>query len=108
MRSVSPPWRSQGGEGVPKQLGVQVLDAGVTAPAAEELRDAGGGHAPLAADPEPLRLGMWVTGEGAEVLVERLARLVAERQGALAAALCHHDHHVVLESSQRPAASRRP
>jgi hypothetical protein len=42
------------GEGVPEQVGVQVLDAGLPAAAAEELGDAGGGHPAFAADPEPL------------------------------------------------------
>jgi hypothetical protein len=39
------------GEGVPEQVGVQVLDAGLAPPAAQELGDAGGGHAALAGCP---------------------------------------------------------
>lgn len=52
---------------------------------------------PLQPDPEPLQVGVGVAGTGASVLVDRLAGPVAERQGALAAALADHDHHVVLE-----------
>jgi hypothetical protein len=85
------------GEGVAKEVGVQILYACLPAPTAKELRDAGGGHAPLATDPEPFQIGMGVAGTDAQVLVDRLAGPVAERQGALAAAPADHEHHVVLE-----------
>src|SRR5215211_7009530 len=85
------------GEGVPEQVGVEVLDAGLPAAAAEELGDAGVSDAALAADPEPLQLGVWMASAGAEVLVQRLAGPVAKRQRTIAAALAGHDHHVVLE-----------
>jgi hypothetical protein len=53
------------GEGVAKKVGVQVLDSGFPTPAAKQLRDAGGGYAPLATDPEPLQIGMGMAGTGA-------------------------------------------
>jgi hypothetical protein len=60
-------------------VGVEVIDAGLPAPAAEEPGDAGVGDAALAADPAPRQFGVWMASAGA-VAVRGRGRLPAGQQ----------------------------
>jgi hypothetical protein len=71
------------GEGVAEHVGVQALDPGLEAAAADDLRDPATGKGAPLAEPQRLQARAGVAGADPEVAVESLAGLVAERQGAV-------------------------
>jgi hypothetical protein len=86
-------------------VGVEVIDAGLPAPAAEEPGDAGVGDAALAADPAPRQFGVWMASAGA-VAVRGRGRLPARANSP--ARKASRSSPVAAARSRPRAVRRRP
>src|SRR6266511_3856120 len=82
------------GEGVAEHVGMQALDTGLDAAPADDLGDATAGERASLAEPQRLQARVGVARANAEIAVEGLAGLVAERQSARSTALAGHMDHI--------------
>src|SRR5690606_1118267 len=81
-------------------------DPGLPSSAPDYVGNPGGGHSPAMPQPQRTGCGVTMSGPGPEVAIERLPRLVAERNYARPAPLAEHDDDAVFEVHIRHAESR--
>jgi hypothetical protein len=85
------------GEGVPQPVGVQISKTSLATAAFQHLHQPRGRQPSLLAQPQPLKVRLWVTDASAKVAVQRQCGRSAERQRPLPATLAQHQQHVQVE-----------
>jgi Oxidoreductase family, NAD-binding Rossmann fold len=85
------------GKGVSQPVRVQAGQADLMAASFQHLRQPRGRQAALLAEPQPVKVRVWVTGTSPQVAVQRQCSRSAKRQRPLPAPLAEHQQHVQVE-----------